>query len=369
MAVLTYKCANCGGPLTWDAKKQAYFCDYCNSSFTQEEVAKMRPESAAAQQSSEDLKRPADVDTGMQSSGDAGADHAPGAVQYNCPSCGAQIMTDETTAATYCYYCHNPVVLADRLSGAFLPDCVIPFEIDEKKAREIFLSWVKRHRYIPKDFYNEKQIGHLSGVYFPYWIYNCQVDGKIEGDGKRLRTWVTGSLQFTETSVYDISRSGVMQIDNVMRIALKKASRVLCEGVMPFQTAKMRPFSTAYLQGYTAEMRDVEKDGLSAEVEAEVKRFAEEKLKAQAEEGYNSADIRSAETHIDSQSWRYALLPVWTLTYTDAKSGKLYYFSINGQSGKTCGELPVDRRRLLGLFAMVFFPAFVILLLLIGFLF
>lgn len=44
------------------------------------------------------------------------------AVTYTCPSCGAQIVTDATTAATFCYYCHNPVVLGGRLEGKFLPD-------------------------------------------------------------------------------------------------------------------------------------------------------------------------------------------------------------------------------------------------------
>ena len=46
------------------------------------------------------------------------------AVLYTCPSCGAEIVTDSTTAATFCYYCHNPVVLSGRVSGEFLPDLV-----------------------------------------------------------------------------------------------------------------------------------------------------------------------------------------------------------------------------------------------------
>ena len=31
--------------------------------------------------------------------------------------CGAEVVTDATTAATFCYYCHNPVVLSGKLSG------------------------------------------------------------------------------------------------------------------------------------------------------------------------------------------------------------------------------------------------------------
>ena len=36
------------------------------------------------------------------------------AVFHQCPSCGAQLMTTGTTAATYCYYCHNPVTVGGR---------------------------------------------------------------------------------------------------------------------------------------------------------------------------------------------------------------------------------------------------------------
>ena len=341
MAVITYKCPNCGGPLTWDADKQAYFCDYCNSKFSQEALAKMRPEAAAVQT----------------------------ALHYTCPNCGAEIMTDETTAAAFCYYCHNPVVLADRLSGDRLPDLAAPFEISKEKAREIFLAWVKRHRYIPKDFYNEKQIQLLSGVYFPYWIYSCEVQGALEGDGKKLRTWTAGGFQFTETSVYDISRSGSMQIEHVTRIALKKASRVLCEAVMPFQMEKMRPFAPSYLQGYSAEIRDIEKDALSEELSQEIGRFAEDRLREEAGGGYSSIDVKQLQTSVTKESWRYALMPVWTLTYRDPKSDKLYYFSINGQTGKTCGVLPTDKVRLFRLFLLVFIPAFLILLLMMYLLF
>lgn len=40
----------------------------------------------------------------------------------------------------------------------------------------------------------------------------------------------------------------------------------------------------------------------------------------------------------------------------------MYYFAMNGQSGKICGVLPVDYGRLSGLFALVFFPVLIMLL-------
>ena len=43
--------------------------------------------------------------------------------------------------------------------------------------------------------------------------------------------------------------------------------------------------------------------------------------------------------------WSYVLLPVWTITYK-GRDGKVYYYSMNGQNGNICGDLPVDRPRL-----------------------
>ena len=118
---------------------------------------------------------------------------------YTCPSCGAQIVTDATTAATFCYYCHNPVVLAGRLTGSFEPDYVIPFQIDRKKAEEIFGQWIRRKRFVPDSFYSPKQIQTMTGVYFPYWLYRCQLHGNLTAEGRNNRVWTAGNIRYTET--------------------------------------------------------------------------------------------------------------------------------------------------------------------------
>ena len=89
------------------------------------------------------------------------------AVVYTCPNCGAEIVTDATTAATYCFYCHNPVVLSGRLSGEYMPDFVLPFKISKEQAIEKFLSFARKKRFIPKDFFEKNQVQKMTGVYFP----------------------------------------------------------------------------------------------------------------------------------------------------------------------------------------------------------
>lgn len=335
MAAITYKCPNCDGGLIFDPPSQKYHCEFCLSDFSQEELDALEAKEK-------------DSDSGQ-------------AVLYTCPSCGAQIVTDETTAATFCYYCHNPVVLSGRLEGQFAPDYVIPFQIDRDKAKEIFAQWIKRKKFVPDAFYSSKQVESMSGVYFPYWLYGCRVDGVLDAQGKKLRTWDTGSMRYTETQVYDVKRQGTMDVNHVARNGLRKANRQLVDGVLPFRMDEKKKFSMGYLSGFLAENRDMEKEQFVVDVKTEVREFALQSIQAQAG-SYNSMDIKRREAEITDEQWSYALLPVWTLTYNDKTRGKIYYFALNGQTGKVCGQLPVDSKKLALLFLSIFMPLFILFL-------
>ena len=47
MATITYKCPNCDGGLLFDPSTQKYHCEYCQSSFSQEELDALAPASAS----------------------------------------------------------------------------------------------------------------------------------------------------------------------------------------------------------------------------------------------------------------------------------------------------------------------------------
>ena len=65
---------------------------------------------------------------------------------------GAQIIADETTSATFCYYCHNPVVLAGRLKGNYKPAYVLPFAVQRDAAEKEFRAWCRKRWFLPSDF-------------------------------------------------------------------------------------------------------------------------------------------------------------------------------------------------------------------------
>ena len=370
MAAITFKCPNCDGPLTWSGDKSKFVCDYCGGMFTEEELKALAPaaskaeevdaETAAAAAKPDDKLKNA-VEQGSEQEEKAAGKQPAKMKIYVCPSCGAQVTGDDTTAATSCFYCHNPIVLSDKLSNEFTPNFIIPFKIDRKKAEEIFTGWVARQRYVPADFYNKRQIELLSGVYFPYWVYDCTLHTDVVAKGIKTRTWDAGNLRYTETSTYDISNSGDAPVKNMSRIALNKASKVLCESVMPFDPSEFKDFQAGYLQGYIAEVRDIEKDEIKSEIADELQNYANSAVRNDIGQGYSRVDVQSMNTEAQNEHYNYALMPVWTVTYK-GKDGKTYYFSINGQSGKTCGELPVDNSKLTRLFFTIFAPVFAALL-------
>ena len=329
--LISYKCPNCGGDLRFSPQTGDYKCEYCGSRFTEQQLEQMFGPQGGGQDSNAEPQA---------SAGEGGT------LVYSCPSCGAEIVTEESTAATFCYYCHNPIILSGRLSGDARPDYVVPFAIDRKRALEIFNQWIGQKKFVPKSFYDKDQIDKFSGVYFPYLLYSCRVTGHIDGQGTRVERRQAGGFEDIITSTYHIRRDGDLPVENVAKNALKKANRILVEGVQPFDTKDLKPFKASYLSGFLAEKRDIGQQEISGQVESEVKEYALSQLKASIA-GYENVNITGDALNIQDESWKYALMPVWTMTYKEAGSGKLYYFSMNGQSGKVIGELPVDEKALL----------------------
>lgn len=358
MEVITYKCPNCGGDLTFDPESGKYKCEYCLSSFTEEEAEKANPKAAEALKNgknaagtseyNEESKR-AQKESGQEGfqQGDSGqkeTDQA-GAVVYTCPNCGAEIVTDETTAATYCFYCHNPVVLSGRLSGEYMPDYVLPFKISKEQATEKFLSFVKKKHYIPREFFDKNQVKKMTGVYFPYWIYGGEFDTDYMAKGKKVRVWRAGDMEYTETSVYDVRREGSIEADGLARNALKKADRDLIECVQPYRLEEMKKFSLGYLSGFQAEKRDIEQKEIAPELKEELQKMARGAMQNEASE-YGVLEQEKLKLSPKRENWRYVLFPVWTLTYP-GKDGKVYYYAMNGQTGTINGDLPFQRQKVL----------------------
>ena len=370
MATLNYKCPKCGGPLQFNPETQKFLCEYCYSEFTDKEVQERYAEREQQQTRDErEVERAEKKKAEAQQGADNGEEYA---VSYTCPSCGAEVITTSTTAATQCVYCQNPIVLGGRLSDEFKPDTVIPFAIDKKKAVDVFLNMCKKRWFLPKGFTSSKQFEKMQGVYFPYWYVDEQMRSSVSATGKKERTWTSGNRRYTETSTYRLYRTGDIMIQNVAESALKvteensvkadikvsqKTKQEMLNCVHPFDLSKEIPFSMSYLSGFQAEKRDISQQDLTAKVARRMDDYAKTLLE-NTMSGYSGVSIDNYNDETFDQNWRYSLLPVWIVTYKF--NGEILPFAINGQTGKTYGKLPIAIGKVIGIAAIIAVVIFII---------
>ena len=345
MPSVTFKCPNCGGPLKFDPGEQMFTCEYCLSKFSEQTLTELAKKEEAKAEAQKDEYKAKEAEAKKNEAGEGGF-HT---VVYSCPSCGAEIVTDDTTAATYCYFCHNPVVLSTRLTDEFKPDLVLPFKIEKEDAKKKFLDWTRGKRFVPRGFFTQQNIDNLSGVYYPYWATDFKTDASFNGEGEIITTYSTSTEDVTETAHYAVMRSGNIEFNNLMRSALKKEDHQLGNGIHPYDLTDVKPFSMAYLSGFLAEKRDITKDEIRPEILTEIDDYIEPLLTADAH--YTSLH-GSVSKLIKGESFRYIMLPTWVLTYRD-NAGKLWHYAMNGQTGTLCGKLPIDKGRLMGLCGII----------------
>jgi hypothetical protein len=276
---------------------------------------------------------------------DGSAEPIAGLAEAACRSCGARIvLATATMASTTCAYCRSPVVLIGQLSREWEPDTLVPFTIGADQARAIFEAWLAKKRYIKAGFYSQQRIDRLVGMYYPYFVVDAQATVQAEGTAH----YSTGGDD-SEDYYYHVFREGEAQIQNLPQEALR-ANRAdkLINRLLPWDLTRQVPFAPQYLTGFQAERRDLSFEDVATQAAYHVD-LAGRRVMATDIVNANRTfqDVRLwGASQIKQWRYRYTLLPAWVLFYT-APTGELYYFGINGQTGETAGELPVDRSKLL----------------------
>ncbi len=347
-SALTYTCPNCGAGLSFDAGSGAFHCEFCLSDFDEETLSNSEAQAKAeqAQKESEEF-----------------CDHM---VEYQCPSCGAQICCDEATAAEICYYCHNPIILVGKLSGQRKPDKIIPFRYDKAQAEEKFLEFASKKFFVPRGFFAKSQAEKIQGIYFPFWITDADTTCDAQADATRVRTWTSGDYRYTETSKYSLYRAGQIHFEDIVSRALSEADNEMMNGILPYPSEALEPFAMPYLSGYSAKKRDVEREALTDAVRQKMHGYAETLLKHTMTGGYTTVSVNQSAVQIHQSHWEYALMPIWILTYQ--KKGKTYLYAMNGYTGKIYGQLPLSHGRLLATAGAIFASAATLFSLIGGFL-
>lgn len=350
-SINNYKCPACGGGLTFNPTAGKVVCEYCDSSFTIQEIEQIyaQPQNQQSDSEVKDDDKPtveadgfdsSDGDWNLHSNDDWGAESSQ-MKEYNCPSCGANLICEQTTAATSCPYCGNPTVIETQFAGNLKPDYIIPFKIQKKEAVAALKEFYKGKKLLAKEFSDENHLEEVKGIYTPFWLFNGTAEGSLTFRTTTTHVSRHGNTETTTTRYFDCIRDGKIDFKNIPVDASEKMPDDMMDSLEPFNMGELTEFSTAYLPGYLADKYDVTIEQCTPRANNRcANTFVSEMEKTVV--GYDSKRLTEKNINLRNGTVNYALMPVYLL-YTKWKDQK-FLFAVNGQTGKVVGDLPISKK-------------------------
>ncbi|MCI8887723.1 MAG: hypothetical protein HFG70_06520 [Hungatella sp.] len=316
-----YECPNCGGNLKFDILRQQLSCDYCG---TQADPYSFYKEKDAQEKVS-------------------GEEYE--ATVFTCPQCGGQIVSEDTTAATFCSFCGASTILDSRVEKQRRPQIIVPFTKTKEDCRASYKKMLRRAFFAPGELKDERFIEKFRGIYMPYWVYSFEKKGPVAFPGEK--TYRRGSYLITDH--YRISCELEEAYKGLAYDASASFSDALSGAIAPFDLRKGKEFVPSFLSGFYADTSDVEKYVYLQDAQDFVIRDGGSILarnpvcrKYHAGQGNGEYAFRSA-LRPSSRNVELAMVPVWFLSYR--KGDRVSYAVVNGQTGKAAAHLPVDMKR------------------------
>lgn len=322
------RCPGCGSRLQFNAMTQNWVCDSCGNTYYEKDIAKITTDS--------------DLDTKTHG---ADIDNQPALNLFQCQSCGAEMVSDENTSATFCVYCGNPGIMKSRLEGKYRPDKIIPFKKTKEDAIEAYNGCRKGKPFAPPEFGKPENIAKISGVYIPFWLYEGHSRAYVSGKSTVVTGWTKGDYRYTRTEVYQVERLANMGFKHVPTDGSVKFDDATMDSIEPYDFKELQDFNYSYLSGFLAEKYDI----TAAEDQQRAQNRMENSIMSSIRgtiTGSFACENESKTTVCDKV--QYALLPVWMLnTIID---GKAYTFAMNGQTGRIVGDIPVSKLQMFKFF-------------------
>lgn len=329
-----WPCSQCGAQLRYRPGQTALVCDHCGATQTIPETDGHQRDNALVEH---DLAR------GL-------ANDLPGAAMeqvrsVRCTSCGALIEFQGASHATECPFCASPVAIDSGEERRIKPQALLPFALDERRAREAMVNWMGRLWFAPSALREYARKGRaLSGVYTPFWTFDAATSSRYTGqrgdayyvtetvmvNGKRQQRQVR-KIRWTS-----VSGRVARDFDDVLVLGSSGLPKRMSEGLAPWDLGALRPYSPDYLAGFSAEGYTVP---LAPAAEDSRQKMAEViRGDVRRDIGGDEQRIASVDTAYAAETFKHILLPIWAAAYK--YNGKSYRYLVNGQTGKVQGERP-----------------------------
>ncbi len=323
-------CINCGAELLYAPGTTELKCEYCGHS----EII------SPNHNGFEELElKPYLSEMGGQS-------HSEEITMLHCKNCGANQHVEEHYKSLHCIYCSMPLIVEEAFKEEWIvPGAVLPFQIDQKKAHEVFKKWVKGLWFAPNKLKKATlDPQNTKGLYSPYWTFDAQLFAtytgqrgeyyyvtKTVGSGKNRRT-------VTERRTRWYPTSGTIKgfVDDTLSKASKQKMGIIPKKIALWNLNLLQPFDSSYLSGFVTEKYTIPLK--SGHLEAQKEAYEIATRWAKRDIGGDTQRVSSLDMKLSEETFKHILLPVYISAYTFKE--KRYNFFVNGQTGKLAGQRP-----------------------------
>jgi hypothetical protein len=326
-----FPCEGCGADLTFHIGLQSLKCPYCGyvKQIELPQDAKIVEQDFQAM-----LAR-------LEEQHDKGRQDEQGQKEVRCDACGGTVVFYGSLTSSSCPYCAQPIQLdAVRVAEHRIPvDGVLPFLVEESKARRNLADWARSRQFAPNDFQRGVN-GHFSGIYLPYWTFDTLTANRYVGQrGEHYYVTVgSGKNQRRQRRTRWYSAAGAFKrfFDDVMVLTTRGMNRKLVLGLEPWPLYQCVPFNQQMMAGYLARTYEIAlKDGFldaRQRIDEAIEREVRERI------GGDEQRIEDIDTLYQAITFKHLMLPVWLLAYR--YHDKLYQVMINGATGEVQGQRP-----------------------------
>lgn len=333
MSTLSYKCPSCASPLVYDGTTNDMACQSCGTHFPVDVIKQLDDIDVSMEGKFEDRWKVED----SYYSGDESQIKS-----YSCTSCGAELLTEESTVATNCAFCGSPSIIPEKFDSVTRPERLIPFTVSKQEAERKFFEYFKGKKLLKNIFMYDNRIHQIRKLYLPFWMFDSKVNADITYNAQIVSSRRSGDYRIDRTDYYRLWRKGSLRFENLPIDASTLVDNKITESIEPFYMDKSLSYSHEQLSGSLANRVDVDKDTC-------INRAAERMRSSTIESfnetvrGYTATQVLDSRIHVADSSAQSVLLPVWIINIK--KEGKLYTFAINGQTGELTCNLPYSKAK------------------------
>lgn len=341
--ICIFKCPGCDSNMTFDIEKQMLVCRSCGTEIDAEDYDEKKIDFEGGQEYGEDI------------------------ISYRCPTCSAEVEVDSSQATCTCRYCGIEMAVFAGGNGRMAPEKIIPFGLDQSEAEAAFCKWWLEHDTMP-DFNRKKMKFTIRPMYLPVWLVNANtktdmsavvrreeiVGGTYSYSGSQNRQWgfqndkMTFSDRDKRVKTFLSRQSLYTKFFKVPSNASYHFSSTRFFGIEPYNYMKLEDFAPGYISGLPAEHYSIEASNVIPRALNRIKGFGIDQCKTYMLGSHKGESMIVRETgcsqSIELKQIIYAMVPVWICSYMFV--GKRHMVYVNGQTGKTDGEVVSSKERL-----------------------